>query len=80
MQPRRAGKDIPLTARESEVLQLLADGQTQDEIAERLFISPKTVATHIQRTMTKLGVHTCTEAVALAYKSGLVGELPVPES
>ena len=66
--------DIPLTARETEVLQLLADGLTQDAIAEKLFISPKTVATHIQRIITKLGVHSRTEAVALAYKSGLAGE------
>lgn len=64
--------DTPLTAREVQVLQLLADGATQEKIAEELFISVKTVATHIQRTITKLGVHSRTEAVALAYKTGLV--------
>jgi DNA-binding NarL/FixJ family response regulator len=61
-----------LTAREIQVLQLLAEGSTQDAIAEELFISAKTVATHIQRIITKLGVHSRTEAVALAYKTGLV--------
>jgi len=64
--------DTPLTAREVQVLQLLADGATQESIAEELFISVKTVATHIQRIITKLGVHSRTEAVALAYKTGLV--------
>jgi len=64
--------DTPLTAREVQVLQLLADGATQEGIADELFISVKTVATHIQRIITKLGVHSRTEAVALAYKTGLV--------
>jgi len=63
--------DTPLTAREVQVLQLLADGASQESIAEELFISVKTVATHIQRIITKLGVHSRTEAVALAYKTGL---------
>jgi DNA-binding NarL/FixJ family response regulator len=64
--------DTPLTAREIDVLRLLADGATQDAIAQELFISVKTVATHIQRIITKLGVHSRTEAVAYAYKTGLV--------
>jgi DNA-binding NarL/FixJ family response regulator len=64
--------DTPLTAREIQVLQLLGDGATQEAIAEELFISVKTVATHIQRIITKLGVHSRTEAVAVAYKTGLV--------
>ena len=66
------GPDTLLTAREVQVLQLLADGATQEAIAEDLFISVKTVATHIQRIITKLGVHSRTEAVALAYKTGIV--------
>jgi DNA-binding NarL/FixJ family response regulator len=66
--------DSPLTAREIQVLQLLADGLSQDAIAEELFISSKTVATHIQRILTKLGVHSRTEAVAIAYRDGLVRE------
>src|SRR4029453_17971904 len=64
--------DSPLTAREVQVLQLWADGLPQDAIAKELFISSKTVATHIQRILTKLGVHSRTEAVALAYRQGLV--------
>jgi DNA-binding NarL/FixJ family response regulator len=60
-----------LTSREREVLKLLARGLTQAEIAQELFISPKTVAGHIQRILTKLGVHSRAQAVALAYEHGL---------
>ena len=62
----------PLTGRELQVLQLLARGFSQDRIARELFISSKTVGTHIQRTLSKLGVHSRTEAVAFAYQQGLV--------
>jgi DNA-binding NarL/FixJ family response regulator len=57
-----------LSDRERQVLDLLATGATQEDIAQRLFISPKTVATHIQRVLTKLGVHSRTQAVALALR------------
>jgi DNA-binding NarL/FixJ family response regulator len=57
-----------LSRREREVLDLLAAGSDQDRIAQALFISPKTVATHIQRVLTKLGVHSRTQAVALALR------------
>jgi DNA-binding NarL/FixJ family response regulator len=60
-----------LTSREREVLKLLARGLTQAEIAQELFISPKTVAGHIQRVLTKLGVHSRAQAVALAHEHGL---------
>jgi two-component system nitrate/nitrite response regulator NarL len=60
-----------LTNREREVLKLLAGGRTQMEIARTLFISPKTVAGHIQRVLTKLGVHSRAQAVALALEQGL---------
>jgi DNA-binding NarL/FixJ family response regulator len=60
-----------LTGREREVLMLLARGLTQAEIARELFISPKTVAGHIQRVLTKLGVHSRAQAVALAHEQGL---------
>jgi DNA-binding NarL/FixJ family response regulator len=60
------GKFDLLSARERQVLDLLAGGSRQEEIAKALFISPKTVATHIQRTLSKLGVHSRTQAVALA--------------
>lgn len=72
--PPAASHDSPLTGRETQVLQLLADGSRQDSIAKELFISPKTVATHIQRILAKLGVHSRTEAVALAYRDGLIRE------
>jgi DNA-binding NarL/FixJ family response regulator len=60
-----------LTARELEVLNLLADGLGQKKIAQELFITPKTVATHIQRILTKLDVHSRAEAVAYAHRNRL---------
>jgi len=63
--------DAPLTGREHEVLQLLAFGLDQDEIARRLEITPKTVSTHIQRVLAKFGVHSRAQAVAEAYRRGL---------
>jgi len=64
--------DVNLSPREREILTLLAGGKTQKQIAATLFISPKTVATHIQHLLAKLGVHSRTQAVALAFQSGLV--------
>jgi DNA-binding NarL/FixJ family response regulator len=66
------GADAALTDREVQILRLLGEGKTQERIAKELFISAKTVGTHIQRMLTKLGVHSRTEAVALAYRSGLI--------
>jgi DNA-binding NarL/FixJ family response regulator len=60
-----------LTSREREVLKLLARGLTQADIARKLVISPKTVGGHIQRVLTKLGVHSRAQAVALAHEQGL---------
>jgi DNA-binding NarL/FixJ family response regulator len=60
-----------LTSREREVLRLLAVGRTQAQIAGELFISPKTVAGHIQRVLTKLGVNSRAQAVAVAHQQGL---------
>jgi DNA-binding response OmpR family regulator len=62
-----------LTKREQEVLDLLAAGRPEAEIAQELVISRKTVATHIQRILGKLGVHSRTQAVALVYASALDG-------
>jgi DNA-binding NarL/FixJ family response regulator len=64
--------DLQLTPREQEVLSLLAGGTRQLDIAGELFISSKTVATHIQRILGKLGVHSRAEAVALAHQRNLV--------
>jgi DNA-binding NarL/FixJ family response regulator len=57
-----------LTRREREVLSLLVDGLTQVSIADRLYLSPKTVGTHIQRIIGKMGVNSRTQAVALAAR------------
>lgn len=65
-------KKSTLTTREGEVLALLAEGLEQSEIAQRLIISPKTVATHIEHVLVKLGAHSRAQAVAIAYREGLV--------
>ncbi|WP_281181955.1 response regulator transcription factor [Actinomadura macra] len=60
-----------LTARESEVLRLLTQGRSNREIAEELFISPKTASVHVSRIMAKLGVVSRLQAVAAARDRGL---------
>jgi DNA-binding NarL/FixJ family response regulator len=67
--PAQASNGSSLTPRELEVLRLLADGLGQKKIAQALVIAPKTVATHIQRILTKLGVHSRAEAVAYAHRN-----------
>jgi len=70
----RAGdqvRDFGLTDRERDIVMRLADGMGQKAIAAELVISPKTVATHIQRILAKLGVHSRAEAVAVAHREGL---------
>lgn len=64
-----------LTAREREVLRLLAQGGDNDSIAQVLVISPQTARTHIQNVLVKLGVHSRLEAAALAIQNGLLGEM-----
>jgi two-component system, NarL family, nitrate/nitrite response regulator NarL len=63
-----------LTAREREVLLMLAEGLRPPEVASRLVIAEKTVNTHIDHILTKLGVHSRAQAVALAYRQNLTGE------
>jgi DNA-binding NarL/FixJ family response regulator len=63
-----------LTPREREVLKLLAEGLGQKKIAQALFITPKTVATHIQHILMKLDVHSRAEAVAYAHRNRLFEE------
>ncbi|MCF3963984.1 response regulator [Streptomyces fuscigenes] len=61
-----------LTVREREVLGLVAGGHSNDEIAERLAVSPLTVKTHVNRAMAKLGARDRAQLVVFAYESGLV--------
>jgi DNA-binding NarL/FixJ family response regulator len=61
-----------LTRRELQVLQRLAEGLRPAEIATDLVISPKTVSSHMQSVLAKLGVHTQAQAVARAYENGLI--------
>lgn len=61
-----------LTDREREVVELVAHGHGNDEIAGRLFLSPATVKTHVSRAMSKLGVHDRAQLVVVAYETGLV--------
>ena len=57
-----------LTPREREVLQMLSDGLSQNDIATALVISPKTVGTHLQHILSKLEVHSRAQAVAIAHR------------
>ncbi|MEU4699096.1 response regulator transcription factor [Nonomuraea dietziae] len=62
----------PLSAREREILELIAQGATNREAAARLFISEATVKTHVLHIYTKLGVNDRAAAVAVAYQRGLL--------
>ncbi|MFI6372016.1 response regulator [Streptomyces sp. NPDC050546] len=70
--PARAERLDSLTGREREVLVQVAGGHSNDEIAERLEVSPLTVKTHVNRAMAKLGARDRAQLVVTAYESGLV--------
>jgi DNA-binding NarL/FixJ family response regulator len=74
-QPSTSELTAKLTRREREVLQLLAQGLRQDDIGERLFISRKTVGTHVANILRKLDVRTQAQAVAVAYRDELTDAL-----
>jgi DNA-binding NarL/FixJ family response regulator len=62
-----------LTAREAEVLGLVAQGLTNRQIGSRLFVSEKTVSVHVSNVLAKLGASGRTEAVTIAHHRGLLG-------
>ncbi|MFI6806164.1 response regulator [Streptomyces luteogriseus] len=70
--PARGERLDSLTVREREVLVQVAGGHSNDEIAERLEVSPLTVKTHVNRAMAKLGARDRAQLVVTAYESGLV--------
>ncbi|MFG2466686.1 response regulator [Streptomyces canus] len=70
--PVRSERLAALTVREREVLVQVAGGHSNDEIAERLEVSPLTVKTHVNRAMAKLGARDRAQLVVIAYESGLV--------
>jgi PAS domain S-box-containing protein len=69
--PRMRGGDQP-TAREVEILELVADGLDNDEIARRLFVSVDTVKSHVRRLIQRLGARNRTHAVAVALRRNLI--------
>ena len=69
--PEPPGDELGLTPREREVLALLADGRTNREIGEQLFMAEKTASVHVSRILAKLDVRTRTEAAAVAHRLGI---------
>ncbi|MFN2467512.1 MAG: response regulator [Gaiellaceae bacterium] len=65
-------RDDMLTAREREILQLLADGMSNADVAGRLFISQETVKSHVRHILTKLEADTRTQAVAIALREAII--------
>jgi DNA-binding NarL/FixJ family response regulator len=70
---RRSTERLPsLSNREREVLDLLAQGLTGEQVAERLVLSAETIKTHVRNAMTKLEAHTRVHAIAIALREGFI--------
>ncbi len=73
--PASPQPELPLlTSREKEVLALIADGMTNNEIAEKLFISPLTVDSHRKNLLTKFGVKNTAAMIKFGMETGLIGD------
>ncbi|MFI6619889.1 AAA family ATPase [Streptomyces sp. NPDC050528] len=70
--PDAGDRPSPLTARERDVLRLLALGRSNRQVGEELFITGKTASVHVSNILAKLGAASRTEAVAIAYRQGLI--------
>ncbi|GJF32831.1 hypothetical protein KNE206_55310 [Kitasatospora sp. NE20-6] len=68
-----------LTPREEEVLRCMVAGLGRQAVAERLYLSPHTVRTHMQNVLGKLGVHSTLAAVAVARRAGITPSEPLPQ-
>jgi DNA-binding CsgD family transcriptional regulator len=76
VEPRREPADVPLSPRELEVAQLVAEGLTNPEIGKRLFISPRTVTTHLVKIYDRLGVHSRAALTRYILEHGLLKRDP----
>jgi DNA-binding CsgD family transcriptional regulator len=72
--PSTKGNPAGLTGRQMEVLSLLADGLSNPEIADRLFVSDRTIDHHVSAILAKLDARTRAEAVSLALQAGLINQ------
>jgi len=70
--PAFARRRVEVSERQIEIVQLIAHGLSNDQIAQRRFLSPETVKTHVRRALSALGAANRAHAVATAFRAGLV--------